>query len=61
VVCEHLQALDFVLGVHDSNQTFELAPQFDTMGAIVWLGNVTSYGKPITLLNGITIISTCTL
>jgi hypothetical protein len=32
----------------------EFAPQFDTMGAAIWLGNAISNGKLTALLNGIT-------
>jgi hypothetical protein len=32
----------------------ELAPQFDTMGEAIWLGNAIPNGKLITLLSGIT-------
>jgi len=34
----------------------ELAPQFDTMGGAIWLGNAISNGKLIALLNGITLL-----
>jgi hypothetical protein len=34
--------------------TIEFAPQFDTMGGAIWLGNAISNGKLIALLNVIT-------